>query len=82
MIEGQKGMCVIDCCAQFLSLGGRNPPRCSPFLWFCLVLSIFALKYYWNDFLQLHINLYVFGSHVRGKGESVRTRKGCRNNKL
>ena len=21
MIEGQKGMCVIDCCAQFLSSG-------------------------------------------------------------
>jgi hypothetical protein len=45
VIEGQKRMCVIDCCAQFLSLGGRNPPRCSPFLWFCLVLSIFALNF-------------------------------------
>ena len=82
MIEGQKGMCVIDCCAQFLSLGGRNPPRCSPFLWFCLVLSIFALNFCWNAIVQLHINLYVFGACVREKGEGVRTRKGCWDKKL
>ena len=33
MREGQKGMCVFVCCAQFLSSGVRSPPRCSPFLW-------------------------------------------------
>ncbi len=82
MREGVMGMCARLCCAKFLSLGGRSPPRCSPFLLFWLVMGIFALNFFGNTIVQLHVNLYVFGTHVRDKGESVRTRKGCRHNKL
>ena len=63
-------------CAMFLSLGGTSPSRCSPFLLFCLGMGIFVLMFLGNDIVQLHINLYVFGSCVWGTGESVRTRKG------
>ena len=45
-------------------------------------MSIFALMVLGNDNVQLHINLCVFGSYVREKGESVRTRKGWWDNKL
>ena len=69
------GICGRFVCALFLSVGGSFPPRCSPFLMFCLGMGIFALMFLLNDIVQLHINLYVFGSCVWGKGESVRTGK-------
>jgi hypothetical protein len=70
------GMCGRYGCALFLSLGGSSPSCCSPFLCFFLEMSIFALMSLGNDIVQLRINLYVFGSYVREKVESVRTRKG------
>ena len=45
-------------------------------------MGIFAFIFFGNDIVQLHINLYVLETHVREKGESVRTRKGCGDNKL
>jgi hypothetical protein len=76
------GMCERYGCALFLSLGGSSPSRCSPFLCFFLEMSIFALMSLGNDIVELHINLCLFGSYVREKGASVRTRKGWWDNKL
>ncbi len=67
---------------SFLSLGGSSAPRRSPFLCFCLEMGFFALMCLKNDVEILHINLYVFGSRVREKGQDVRTRKGCWHKKL
>ncbi len=76
------GMCGRFACAMFLSLGGIFHPRRSPFLCFCLEMGFFALMCLKNDIEILHINLYVFGSRVREKGQGVRTRKGCWHKKL
>jgi hypothetical protein len=64
-------------CHVFVLGGNSPPPRCSPFFWFCVEKGIFALMCLGNDIEILHINLNVFGSWVREKGEDVRTRKGC-----
>jgi hypothetical protein len=69
-------------CGLFLSLGWSSPPCSSPFFWFCVEMGIFALMRLKNDIEILHINLYVFGSWLREKGEGVRTRKGCWHKKL
>jgi hypothetical protein len=69
------GMCGRLEYAMFFSLGGSSHPRRSPFFGFFLEMGIFALMFLGNDSVQLHINLYVFGTYVRKKGESVRTRK-------
>ncbi len=57
-------------------VGGEFPPPFFAILCFCLEMLIFALMGVKNDIEILHINLYVFGSRVREKGEGVRTRKG------
>ena len=67
----------------FLSLGGSSASKWrSPLLCFCLEMGFFALMRLKNDVEILHINLYVFGSRVREKGQGVRTRKGCWHKKL
>ncbi len=76
------GMCGRLAGAMFLSLGGSFAPRRSLFLCCCLEMGIFALMCLKNDVEILHINLYVFGSRVREKGQGVRTRKGCWPKKL
>jgi hypothetical protein len=76
------GMCERLGCAVLLAEGRSSPPHCSPFLWFWLEMGIFALMCLGNDIEILHINLYVFGSWVREKGEGVRTRKSSWNKKL
>ncbi len=70
------GMCGRLGCGLKLSLGLSSPPCSSPFIWLCVEMGIFALMCIKNDIEILHINLYVFGSWLREKGEGVRTRKG------
>jgi hypothetical protein len=44
--EGFMGICGRLVSALFLSLWGSSPPRCSPFLWFCVEMDIFALMFF------------------------------------
>ena len=63
-------------------VGGEFRPPSFAFLCFGLEMGIFALMCLKNDVEILHINMYVFGSRVREKGQGVRTRKGCWHKKL
>jgi hypothetical protein len=74
-------VCNVRVCIVFV-VRGNSPHRCSPFFWFCLEMAFFAPMCPENHIVILHINLYVFGSCVREKGEAVRTRKRCWDKKL
>ena len=83
---GMHGNALTDvrmaCMCTVFGVGGEISLSLFVFLCFYLEMSIFALMFLGNDIVQLHINLCVFGSYVREKGESVRTRKGWWDNKL
>jgi hypothetical protein len=76
------GMCGRLGCEVFLVEGGRSFAHSSPFVCFWLEMGFFALMCLGNDIEILHINLYVFASWVREKGEGIRTRKSSWNKKL
>ncbi len=74
---GNGDVWKVRVCNVFVVGGEFRPPLFSFFL-FCLKMAFFALMCFGNHIVILHINLYVFGSCVREKGEGVRPRKGCK----